>query len=235
MYKDNPKLEGSNIIDVIPQNGPCPMNCNQCFYNRPGAFYAGMKSNIPSLKETKNKIVRMNCGHDSNFDKELVIKTAKKYKHFFFNTSINNTDFPGPVVLTINPKEETEYYTPDLHKNLDNLMFVRVRVSDTNLSLVDSAVKAWTSLKIPVVLTFMAYYSRQPVESKWYTWKVRHVNSYWCVIPEFMEYVLDREKNELGQGGNLVTTCGTFRSNYCRDCKNCETYYWQTLKRMIEI
>jgi len=291
MYKHNPKLEGSNIIDCVPQKGPCPNNCNQCFYNRKDvcsvckgtalnpmgtgyclkcegareflAFYAGHEPNIPSIEEVGNKIVRMNAGNDSNNERELVIETAKKYKHFFFNTSISRFDFPGPIVFTANPKEEIPAqlicrYRTD--KVPDNLMYVRLRVSTSNLKYVDEAVDWYCrKLYVPVILTFMAYYEEEKIPKKvlayyagdiypsiefldkfgveakeltCYEYKVRHINSYWCPTKEFMSYVLKRMKRV---GGRLVTMCGSVDSNWCRDCRNCEVYYWQTLKHMKEV
>lgn len=274
MTKRNPKQEGSNMFDCRPQTGSCPMNCNQCFYNRPGAFYVDINEpNIPDPEEVGDRVVRMNCGHDSNLQRDLVIETAKKYKHFFFNTSIPKFDFPGPVVFTANPMEEEFVYAlgaGPMERKIkytfqkpENIMFVRLRVSPTNLYLVENAVKSWTKYKISVVLTFMAYYDQTPpgtvaigdtkcgwiesqsiqeVEEKGhsttaelrsaYQWKVRHINSYWCPTREFMVYVLKRMKK---MGGRLVTMCGTLDSNYCRDCRNCEIYYWQSLKHMKEI
>jgi hypothetical protein len=252
----NPKQEGSNLWDCIPQKGPCPMNCSQCFYNRPGAFYAGMEPLVPTPEEVGDDIVRMNCGHDSNLEKELVIETAKKYKHFFFNTSIPKFDFPGPVVFTANPKEDKAALLPSYKDgwNFDNLMFVRLRVSPTNLHFIENAVKSWTERQIPVVLTLMSYYDQTPpdcervdelsccrqIHAGWnsfsreviYTWRVRHVNSYWCPTKEFMNYILDRMKQI---GGRLVTICGTPDSNYCRDCRNCEHFYFLTLRHLQEV
>jgi len=302
MTPRNPKQEGSNLWDCIPQKGPCPMNCSQCFYNRVSvcnycagtgkigpsliggagpdrycpkcngtgkvyAFYAGMKPLIPTPEEVGDGIVRMNCGHDSNLERELVIETAKKYKHFFFNTSIPNLDFPGPVVFTANPKEEESVLLPSYRDNwkFDNLMFVRLRVSTSNLHYIENAVKSWTDYKVPVVLTFMAYYNQDPPgtmkppkqdgvrQSKkikeWddsvrilidrssfgrvaYKWRIRHANYYYCPTKEFMKYVLDRMKKI---GGQLVTICGTPDSNYCRDCKNCENFYFLTLRHLQEV
>ncbi len=253
----NPKQEGSNLWDCIPQKGPCPMNCNQCFYNRPGTFYAGMDPLVPIPEEVGEGIVRMNCGHDSNIEKDLVIETAKKYKKFFFNTSIPKFDFPGPVVFTANPKEEEYTYLPSYKDdwNFNNLMFVRLRVSPTNFHLIENAVRSWVRYQVPVVLTFMAYYDQIPpgcekvdeisccgqIHDSWrrfskeeviYIWKVRHINSYWCPTKEFMGYVLRRMKLV---GGRLVTMCGTLDSNWCRDCRNCEDYYYQTVKHMKEV
>jgi hypothetical protein len=296
MTKRNPKQEGSNLWDCIPQKGPCPMNCSQCFYNRVSkcpdckgtgaemfnvkgscstckgkglipAFYAGLEPLIPTLGEVRDGIVRMNCGHDSNFERELVIETAKKYKHYFFNTSIPRFNFPGPVVFTANSKEEEYPFAPerqsgwlDCKDYLDNLMFVRLRVSSTNLDKIEWAIQYWTEYKISIVLTFTAYYEKEKIPGAYidpnrdgmvvcksidsekdlsnpqlircYEWKVRHINSYWCPTKEFMKYVLERMKKI---GGRLVTICGTPDSNYCRDCRNCETHFWQTIKHMKEM
>ena len=198
----------------------------------------------------------MNCGHDSNIERELVIETSKQYKNVFFNTSIPNLDFPGPMVLTANPKEENDYYGPDKFIGQTNkLMFVRLRVSPTNLALVSEAVSRWASCGIAVVLTFMAYYDEAPpgtVETPemkdWdqktriledrsefgrraYSWKKRILNSYYCATEAYMQYVTKMLK---GQTGRLVTRCGTVNSGYCKDCRNCETYYWQTVKHLRE-
>lgn len=246
MTKRNPKQEGSSLWDCIPQTGPCPNNCNQCFYNRPGAFYVPLdKPTIPSPEEVGNGIVRMNCGHDSNIQKDLVIETAKQYKNFFFNTSIPRFDFPGPVVWTANPKEEQYIIIPELPPNL---MFVRLRVSTTNLEHIKEVVCKWTRSGIQIVLTFMAYYDVIPkhdicdnnilyrkvggVLTPIYQWRVRHINSYWCPTKEFMSYVLKGMKKI---GGRLVTMCGTLGSAYCKDCGNCEIYYWRTMKHLDEI
>ena len=256
----NPKQEGSNILDCRPQTGPCPIDCNQCFYNRPEAFYVDInKFNILAQEEVEDHhIVRMNSGHDSNFQRDLVIETAQKYRRYFFNTSIPNFDFPGPVVFTANPKEEEPALTPlsnawPSRYRLwvpENIMFVRLRISASNLQLVKLAIKAWTDLQIPIVLTFMAYYEREALDaticdidaktlnkfsvakSDYYTWKTRHINSYYCPTKEFIAYVLKEMKMV---GGRLVTLCGTLDSNYCRDCKNCENYYYQTVKQIKEV
>jgi len=237
--KRNPKQEGTDYFDCIPQIGPCPIGCNQCFYNRPGAYYVPIdQPHVPTPEEVGNGIVRMNCGNDSNNQRDLVIATAQRYKRFFFNTSIHNLDFPGPVVLTANPREESPAWVPTFADEAPrNLMFVRLRVSGTNLRLIDEAVRRWTQGGVPVVLTFMAYYDREPRVSEevhndiggpdqCYEWRVRHVNSYWCPTRLFMWYVLNRYRDN-----RLVSMCSSLNSGYCRDCRNCETYYIQTMKR----
>ncbi len=224
-YKPNPKLVDTLIVDCIPQEGNCPVGCNQCFYNRPGAFYCNTP-NVPTQEDVGNKLVRMNCGHDSNIKRELVIKTAEQFKFFFFNTSIPNFDFPGPVVFTANAKEEEPAKL--LSVIPENLMFVRLRVSSTNLQLVDTAVHYYTGLCVPVVLTFMAYYDNCP-NPNFYEWKVRHVNSYWCPTVDFMKMVKERYYFTKCR---IVSVCGSYEDGYCRSCRNCETYYVQTVKRM---
>lgn len=266
MIKRNPKQEGSNLWDCKTQVGNCPMNCNQCFANRPGAAYIPMDEQIlPTVEEVGDGIVRANCLHDSNLGREELIEHCKRYKKVFYNTSVRKFDFPGPVVFTANPKEE-EYTCRGLSwpsmPFSNNLMFVRLRVSTSNLNQVENLVRAWTEANVPVVLTFMAYYEEDKIPSLWfnrkigkpltrkvidetdhepgsvptdflcYVKKVRHINSYWCPTKEFMVYVLKRMKKI---GGRLVTMCSTSDSYYCRDCCNCETYYYQTMKHMKEI
>lgn len=266
--KLNPKMEGTNLWDCRPQVGLCPNGCNQCFYNRPNAFYCDINQPyIPDPEQVGNGIVRINSGHDSNIQRDLVLETASKYNRVFYNTSIPNFDFPGPVVFTANAKEEEPAWCPIVHYQyktrqipprqdqfFDRLMFVRLRVSGTNLELIEHAVAAWTSKDIPVVLTFMAYYDQDPPgcfcisdgQFGWkpnnspdgqcyaliaYQWKVRHINSYYCPTKDFVLYVLNRMRKF---GGRLVTMCGTPDSGKCKDCRNCETYYIQRAKYLAE-
>lgn len=226
----NPKQIGTNLFDCRPQTGLCPMNCNQCFYNRPGAFYVDInKPNIPTPAEVGDGIVRMNCGHDSNYQRDLVIETAKQYKEVFFNTCVLRFDFPGPVVWTANPQEEKPCLLPAISMMANRLMFIRLRVSSNNLAYIKEAVDWFTlTYQIPIVLTFMAYYEEGAVPNKTdYEWKVRHINSYWCPTRQFKARVM-----QIFRDNRLVTMCGTLDSNWCRDCRNCETYYWQANKRM---
>jgi hypothetical protein len=241
--KRNPKQEGTSYFDCIPQAGPCPIGCNQCFFNRPGAYYVPMDQLplVPTPKEVGDGIVRMNCGNDSNNQRDLVIDTAKQYQRYFFNTSIPRFDFPGPVVLTANPTEEDEsrYAWPIWHGDnwyspAANLMFVRLRTSATNLGLVDKAVAAWTAAQVPVVITFMAYYDHEPhvpadliFKGPCYEWRVRHINPYWCPTKDFVRWVMSRYAQN-----RLVSMCSSVSSAYCRDCRNCETHYLQTMKRL---
>ncbi len=235
--KRNPKQADSNLFDCIPQVGPCPIGCNQCFYNRPGAFYVPIdRPHFPALEEVGDGIVRVNCGNDSNNQREHVIASTAQYPRRFFNTSIPKFVFPAPVVLTANPREEEMGVDPHEIKPPSNLMFVRLRVSSTNLELIREQVANWSEWIVPVVLTFMAYYDAEPqvpaevveaVGGPCYEWRVRHINSYWCPTPAFIRWVMDQYRND-----RLVSYCGSLEGSYCRLCRNCETYYIQTIKRM---
>lgn len=222
--KRNPKLENSNLIDCIPQTGECPLKCEECFYNG-GRFYRTLnKPLIPSLGEAKNKIVRVNSGHDSNIQRELVIEQTKKYSNKFYNTSLPNFDFPAPVVFTCNGRELLL-----IEEGLDNVMFVRVRTSIFQLEEVDIAVEHYLEKhKIPVVLTFMRYYNGSiiPKEYKnYFVFKKHILNSYWCHTVDAHLEILERYK------GKGVRMCGTPVSSYCCDCRNCELLYWEFFKR----
>ena len=228
----NPKQEGSNVYDCKPQTGPCPMACNQCFYNREGAFYVDIhEPHMPTLEELGGGIMRVNSGHDSNIEREKVIADTEIYKKRFFNTSIPKFDFPAPVVWTANPKEEEKVSFVVIP---DNVMFVRLRVSSTNWKFVSEAIDYYGKQlpTVPVVLTFMAYYDKEPEHVENYIWKKRHINSYWCPTKEFMQEVLIKAKRI---GGRNVVLCSDLDAYQCVDCKNCETYYYQTIKHMKEI
>ncbi len=230
MYKANPKQIGSNLIDCTPQKGPCPVNCNQCYYNRDSSLFS---PNIPTKKKSINKIVRFNALHDSNIHKALVLKTAKKYKDVFFNTSIADFDFPGPVVYTANPEDNHPVEVNFLRdRKSNNIMFIRLRVSYINLYHLKLAVRLIHDYSnIPIVLTFMRYYDEPTVDSAMYIKRKHILNVYWCPTKYFKRLVMETLKEI---SGNQVTMCGTIESDYCIDCRNCEAFYWITKKRMKE-
>jgi len=232
----NPKLEGTRLWECVPQVGPCPNNCNQCYYNRPGAFYADTsKPLIPDPKDADDGIVRVNDGHDSNIERDKVIKVARRYKHYFFNTSIPRFDFPGPVVYTANREEEKPVDLRFLRcDGIANIMFIRLRVSASNVRLVKNAVESITENRhIPVVLTFMRYYNAECLpDVQAYELKRHILNSSWCPTHATYEWIM----RDVGVGYNrLVTMCGTPDSPYCRDCRNCEHYYWIAKRRLDDI
>ncbi len=231
MAKRNPKQEGSNIYDCKPQIGKCPIGCNQCFYNREGAFYVDIdESHMPTLEEVGDGIMRVNSGHDSNIQREKVIAETEKYEKRFFNTSVPKFNFPSPVVWTANPKEEEPIPWHDIP---DNVMFIRLRVSSTNWDHIEKALDYYNNIQgVPVVLTFMAYYDKEPDHAENYIWKKRHINSYWCPTRDFMKETIEKAKD---MGGRLVALCSDLDAYQCTACGNCETYYYQTIKHMKEI
>lgn len=222
--KRNPKQVGTNLFDCIPQVGPCPKNCNQCYYNRPGASCD--RPHFPSLGEVGNGIVRVNSGHDSNINRDYVIAYTEHYPRRFFNTSIPNFDFPAPVVYTANPSEENPGVLPIGLKrtDLDNIMFVRLRVSSTNLLHVLHAARKWSQAGVPVVLTFMHYYENPP-DTKNYEFRKHIKNDCWCPTRSFIAAVFIIAWYLATRGE--ITMCGTFESSFCRDCGNCERFYHQ--------
>jgi len=219
----NPKQAGTKLFDCIPQIGPCPNKCNQCFYNH----FPIDRPHFPTLTEVGDGIVRVNSGHDSNINRDFVIDSTKQYPKRFFNTSIPEFDFPAPVVFTVNPVEEGTPYFPNLcdPNDLEKIMFVRLRVSSTNLLHVFNAAIKWSEAGVPVVLTFMRYYESPP-DYKNYEFRKHIENSYWCPTKTFMTLVV-----QTLSANAEITMCGTPESSYCRDCLNCERYYYRAMQR----
>lgn len=232
MKKRNPKQVGTILYDCVPQKGPCPNKCNQCYYNE--CFYAGHEPLIPEPRDVVGGIVRMNSGNDSNNDRKLVLKTAAQYKNVFFNTSLADLNFPGPVVLTANKCEENtaDWLLPD--EGLHNVMFVRFRTSATNLDNVLSYASSWARQGISVVLTLMRYRTVEDVPENCdasYENELHITNNWWVPTQGFWRTVVSRSKF---QNNRLIHTCGSYKSHLCKDCHLCESYYRITKKRMIE-
>ncbi len=225
----NPKLEGSNIIDAVPQIGYCPNKCVSCFFNN--GFYAEQDQLplLPSLEVVGDKIVRVNSGNDSNNNKELVIESTRQYKKKFYNTSIPNFDFPAPVVYTFNPKEKNNFPIngiDDLGIDTRNIMFIRYRVSSDvgNLQTLYNLVYYFTRKNIPIVLTFMRYstYEQIPegIETD-YEFKKHIKNSYWCIKEDVYNSIVKKFENN-----PLVGVCGkTYKNSMCSGCGLCEKLY----------
>ena len=239
MTPRNPKLEGSNLIDCIPQTGQCPNQCDQCYYNAHG-FYTDKKTPvIPRLAEAKNKLVRVNSGHDSNIQKELVLKKTKKFKHKFFNTSIPFFDFPGPVVYTCNSRYTDSSFLGVF--DCDNIMMVRFRTNVWNTSLAYEACEYYAKREIPFTLTFMRYASINaiPKHCRGYYTEHKHIlNSYWVLKTKACAEILNKAVENSarfispfysdtikGVDIPLVDICGTLTSSYCRDCNRCLNLY----------
>ena len=215
----NPKIEGSNIIDCIPQTGECPVGCAECFYNG-GRFYRTLTiPQMPTSKDVDGKIVRINSGHDSALlTTSQLFDVADRYSEYFFNTSIPKFYFPGPVVFTCNGKKSIY-----LSSKPSNLMFVRVRTVVWPSEEQDRLIQHYLDMSIPVVLTFMRYYSEDAIlsEHKHLFVYGKHVlNEYWKPTRQAEDDVM------LIWKGSGVRRCGTNISSLCLDCRNCEMLYW---------
>lgn len=231
----NPKVKGSGIIECIPQSGNCPVGCPDCFFQTGRSYLEPLKDNLPHIPPilmTTSRIVRVNDGNDSNVERDLVESKTKGFKNKFFNTSIPKDleKFSAPVVLTINPSLKTDKSFHKLEKIPNNLMFVRIRVNTWNLDkVVKPAIDYYTKRGVAVVLTFMAYYSTGVPEEhkKYYSWKKRTINSYWCIKKLQMEKILKIFKNN-----PFVYTCCE-RHSTCSFCGNCVREFYNAKERMI--
>lgn len=234
-YIENPKTKGSGIMCCIPQKGVCPVGCADCFFQSGRSYLEPLDKNLPnmpSLKQAKGQIIRVNDGNDSSNRQEEVMAAVKKYPQKFYNTSMpwDLDKFDAPVVLTANPGKMTDCKAELIDPIPENLMFVRVRTNTWNLRLVDRAIEYYTAKDIPVVLTFMAYYStgvRKGHEND-YTYRKRTMNSYWVITAETWNRVMDRYKDN-----RLVYACGKDADTFaCSRCGNCLREYYATMEKM---
>lgn len=230
MSEKNPKMEGCNVIDCIPQTGECPLNCLECYYNG-GRFYRTLNEPlIPTEEEARGKIVRVNSGHDSNLQFEKVISVTKKYEDKYYNTSIPILRFGAPTVLTLNGRDTDRsfYRKKDTVGNLEELMSVRFRVNTWNIGLCEEAIKEWNEI-CPVILTDMRYYHKELVkEPEYYQYGKHILNEYWKLNEKGIEKIMRllKYKNVFWEGNpfSLVTLC--------KDCRLCEHFYMITKLRL---
>jgi hypothetical protein len=180
--------------------------------------------------------VRVNDGNDSNVDRERVEVVASGFQDAFFNTSIPErlAEFPKPFVLTVNPGKMTDTGFHRLDTAPPNMMFARVRVNMWNLqSVVVPAVNDYVDrLQVPVVLTFMAYYST-PVKKGFedaYHWERRTTNPYWILKREWID-----EVERMFWVRDTVYLCGRHGHSLCKDCGNCLREYHAAKERLREI
>ena len=134
-YIENPKTKGSGILCCIPQTGACPNKCLDCFFQSGRSYLEPLDDNLPNMPAPRSdRIFRINDGNDSNVHRETVISATVQYPLRFFNTAIPKhlDEFPGPVVLTLNPGKMTDSEFHKIDPIPKNLMFVRVRTNMYN-------------------------------------------------------------------------------------------------------
>lgn len=240
-YIENPKTKGSGIMCCIPQEGTCPHNCPECFFQSGRSYLEPLEENLPNMpskRDMMDRVLRVNDGNDSDNDREAVIDAVEAYPSKFYNTSFHEhlDEFDAPVVLTVNPAEYTDESfaaIPDIPKNL---MFVRVRTNMWNVDdVVYPAVEYYTELEVPVVLTFMAYFEEglhEGLRRRYdYVWRKRTTNSYFAITTEAWERTMARFKYN-----PWVHSCGKIEGEKgvtaCRHCGNCLREYFATMERM---
>jgi len=233
-YIENPKTVGSGIICAIPQTGHCPNNCEDCFFQSGRSYLEPLEDNLPNmptLEQSKGKVVRVNDGNDSNVDRELVVTSTAGYPMKFYNTSIPRDleGFDAPVVLTVNPGRMTDDWFYALSPVPHNIMFLRFRVNAWNTSLLEKAILYYSFWHVPVVMTFMDYFVTPLLEGfeDCYSWQKHVLNSYWMLKPEVRVSLVNRYE----QAG-AVYACGKGESSFCRDCGNCLREYFATTERL---
>jgi len=241
-YKENPKTAGSGIICCIPQTGPCPNGCQDCFYQSGRSYLEPLAANLPNLPSgpmAKDRVVRVNDGNDSNVRRNEVMAAAGRYPLRFYNTAIPEDlgGFDAPVVLTVNPGPMTDTNFHRLAPIPANLMFVRVRTNTWNLDkVVKPAVAYYAGRQVPVVLTFMAYYLAAVPETHRgdYVWRKRTLNHYQAIGTAAWRRIMglwqDRPEEK------WVYSCGKLEGEKadtsCKRCGNCLREYFAALERL---
>lgn len=222
-YLENPKTKGSGIICVIPQEVKCPINCPDCFFQSGRSYLEPLKENLPNMLDRPLRpyeIVRVNDGNDSNHQRDLVIESTNQYKgRRFFNTS-RPIPFDEPWVLTINPAEMTDrsFHVVKPSQVVD-LMFVRIRVNLWNYDLTRDAVGYYTDLRVPIVLTFLAYHDQQSIPKFWlpyYSVRKRTSNPYYCLNALPWHDTMSKFSNN-----PLVHSCSGADDLSCAQCGTC--------------
>lgn len=239
-YKENPKTKGSGIVAAIPQVGRCPNNCADCFFQSGRSYLEPLSANLPNLPEpefTEGRIVRVNDGNDSNVERSLAIVATAQYRDRFFNTAIPHDlgGFPAPVVLTVNPGKRTDAGPIHLLDAISpNLMFVRFRTNMWNLVLARETIEHYTAREIPVVLTFMAYYTEDAIPEGYrhsYVFRQRTLNSYYAITSDAWRSVMN-----MWWDNPWVYSCGKVEGERgktaCARCGNCIREYYVAKERM---
>ena len=238
MYKENPKTANSGIICAIPQTGPCPNECPDCFFQSGRSYLEPLADNLPNMPsaaQAYGRIVRVNDGNDSNVCRQKVINDTAIYRDRFFNTAIPRDldSFPGPVVLTVNPGKMTDVDFHIIDPIPANLMFVRARVNTWNLGLIDKIINDYSQREIPIVLTFMAYFDESiPSDHKhFYTFRKRTLNEYWAITTRGWQAVMKWYATN-----KWVHSCGKIEGEmgdtHCRFCGNCTREFYVTREKM---
>jgi len=237
-YKENPKTKGSGIVCAIPQTGRCPNGCDDCFFQSGRSYLEPLDLNLPNMPIPvyDHQVVRVNDGNDSAVKIDKVLSDTMHFKDKFYNTARHEAlkDLaPHPVVLTINRGTLVDRSWDAIDAAPENLMFVRFRTNMWNLELMDQAITYYSDMEVPIILTFMAYFSESiPLEyNRFYTYRKRTLNSYWAITTAAWELVMQRNRHN-----KWVYSCGKIEGELgttaCRHCGNCLREYHATMERI---
>ncbi len=240
-YVPNPKTAGSGVVCAVPQKGRCPYRCADCFFQSGRSYLEPLDERTPNMPPpevvARAAVVRVNDGNDSSNQLEEVVRATAGMPRRFFNTSWPDrvAEFPGPVVLTINPGELTDVSLWKLGPHVPrNLMFVRFRTDTWNLDLADAAVEYYATREVPVVLTFMAYHSVDSIPQERrgdYVLRRRTTNEYWAITTDAWRAIVSRYLES-----KWVSWCGRVEGErgdtHCRHCGNCLKEYFATMERL---
>ena len=218
----NPKMDGSPLLDAVPQSGKCPLNCRACYFNL--GFYRDVPF-VPTAEEAEGHIVRVCSGNDANNQRDLVIKATAHLKDKYYCTAIPRFDFPGPVVFTCNRAEEE---APALVHGR-NLMTVRFRYAPWLDEYLLDAVDYYCHLqRRPLLVTPMRYTELADIPDKFrdqYIYREHILHPYWMLKDEENGARALRQRD---WGHPLAFVC----AGLCKDCLLCVHFYHQAVGRM---
>jgi hypothetical protein len=251
-YLENPKTKGSGIICAIPQQGTCPLKCDDCFFQSGRSYLEPLDQNLPNVPPVElahTHVVRVNDGHDSStLSAHQIEEIRLSYPRHFFNTSaipakLEQLNFfeGSPFVWTINPGKLTDTDFYKLDKIPKNLMFVRVRTNTWNLDLVNNAIEYYCLKEVPIILTFMAYYQTKDGNAQVnlagnedYIFRKRTLNEYWAITTKAWHKIMNRYRYN-----KWVYSCGKIEGEqgdtHCRFCGNCLREFFVTQERLTSL
>ena len=229
MYIENPKTKGSGIKCVIPQNEPCRVGCDECFFSHGRSYLEPLKENLPNIPKAEPfTVYRINDGNDSSVDLDVVLDVAKQFPMKFYNTCFvyNMKMFDAPVVLTVNGGRKTDLEFTKCED--DRLMFVRFRANSWNFALARECIMWYAEKGIPVVMTWMAYHKEESIPKEYksrYEREKRTINEYWCIkVDEWWRLMKNIWDSPYGK---WVKSCGTADVHECSLCGNCLMFYFR--------
>jgi hypothetical protein len=240
-YIENPKTKKSGVVAAIPQTGKCPNMCDHCFFQSGRSFLEPLDENLPNMPSPEVadcRVVRVNDGNDSNVQRDKVMAAVSHYRMKFYNTAIPDDleGFDAPVVLTVNPADMTYTQAYLLKPIPKNLMFVRVRATTWTTDLIDRVVEHYSACEVPIVLTFMAFFSDAVEECvpeghrDNYMYRKRTTNAYWAITTDAWRKVMQRYEDN-----KWVYSCGfegERDTSACHRCGNCLREYFYTMERL---